>query len=234
MASSSDPGTQRRCAKTLASLFWRGRAAFVAGSIVPFLPAFASRRPADFFTISLLSPPPAMPGAAPHSAPSPLAPLLDTLAAQLHTPESAPRGVRMLMHTLRILMTTFLCRKADLNPGNPGAPFTTASHVFVAAATVASAAAWLTRTPDPAAALPAYIGLVQMLLDLFAVPVAEDAAEGALPVPGVSTALGRGNPAAAAPGQDAPQDTSLLSPISVFLKGVPSRFCPVDVLVATA
>lgn len=221
MASASDAATQRRCARTLASLFWRGRSAFVAGSVVSYLPAFASRRPADIYTISLLSPPPPMPGAAPQVALSPLAPLLDTLAAQLHTPASARRGVWLLMHTLRVLMTTLLCRKADLHPGNPDTAPTTASHVFVAAATVTSAVAWLKRVPDPAAMLPAMIGVVQMLLDLFAVPVAEGVVEGPLPVRGVSVTLGRGNPVAATtPGRDAPRDTSLLSSISLFLKGV--------------
>lgn len=220
MASSPDPVTQRRCAKALASLFWRGRAAFVAGSVILYLPAFASRRPVDMYSISLLSPPPAMPGSAPHSAPSPLAPLLDTLAAQLHTPASAARGARLLTHTLRILITTFLCRKGDFVSGSSR---TAAPHVFVAAATLASGAAWLRRIPEPSVMCPALVGIVQMLLDLFAVPVGEDSGESRLPVAGVSVALGRGNPSGAAatsPGRDDPPDTSLLSGITLFLKGV--------------
>lgn len=163
-----------------------------------------------------------MPGAAPHSAPSPLAPLLDTLAAQLHTPASAPRGVRLLMHTLRVLLTTFLCRKADLNPGIPGVVPTTAQHVFVAAATVAAAAAWLRRVPEAAAALPAMIGLVQMLLDLFAMPVAEEGDDGGVPTRSMPAALGRGNMTGplGSPGRESPPATGMLSAISIFLRGV--------------
>eukprot|EP00892_Ulva_mutabilis_P009493 jgi/Ulvmu1/6916/UM031_0123.1 len=220
MTAAPDTVTQRRCGKTLASLFWRGRAAFVSGSIISYLPAFATRRAADVYSISLLSPPPAMPGSAPHSAPSPLAPLLDTLATQLHTPALAPRGQRLLMHTLHVLVATFLTHKGDFGTGSAR---TAAAHVFVAAATVASGAAWLRRVPDADVALPAMIGIVRLLLDLFAVPVGEATADVVLPVRGVSMALGRGNPGAPAMSPDkdraAPRDSSLLSAITLFLKG---------------
>lgn len=221
MTAADDAVTQRRCAKTLASLFWRGRAAFVSGSIVSYLPTFATRRPVDIYSISLLSPPPAMPGSAPHSAPSPLAPLLDTLAAQLHTLASAPRGARLLMHTLHVLMTTFLTRKADFGSGSSR---TAAAHVFVAAATVASAAAWLKRVPEAAVTLPSMVSLVRLLLDLLSVPVSEEAGEAGLPVRGVSVALGRGNPGGPgmSPRRHTQPDTSLLSAITLFLKGAHS------------